>query len=299
MPLRHTLDRIGYRTFRSVKRFYLEHPKAPFCHTFFSTLVWANSAISPRNLTPAEQAANLAWKTAYLARYGDHPPYHLDAAAHLASESDDHKFPRGSQVDNSKNPRFNRKVYEFFGNKPDFSLLDLGCSGGGLVRSVLADGFTAVGLEGSDISKRLGSAEWATIPYHLFTCDITSPFQIRRSNQEPMRFDVVTAWEVLEHIPEGAIAGLLGNIVNHLKPGGIFVGSIDMSPDGDPRMGAVYHVTLKPKDWWIEQFAKAGLRPCPKAIFETRDFVRGHGTGLIDWDPADGQGFHVVMEASD
>ena len=30
-------------------------------------------------------------------------------------------------------------------------------------------------------------------------------------------------------------------------------------------------------------------------IFTTRDYVRGHGMGLTDWDPADGEGFHVVL----
>ena len=31
-------------------------------------------------------------------------------------------------------------------------------------------------------------------------------------------------------------------------------------------------------------------------IFTTRDYVRGHGMGLTDWDPADGEGFHLVLK---
>jgi hypothetical protein len=30
-------------------------------------------------------------------------------------------------------------------------------------------------------------------------------------------------------------------------------------------------------------------------LFTTRDYVRGHGMGLTDWDPADGEGFHLVL----
>ena len=33
--------------------------------------------------------------------------------------------------------------------------------------------------------------------------------------------------------------------------------------------------------------------------FETGDYVRGHGRGLQDWDPADGDGVHVVMRRRD
>src|SRR6185295_10711220 len=104
--------------------------------------------------------------------------------------------------DNSRNARFNRRLDEVLGSRGAYSLLDLGCAGGGLVRSVLEDGHDAVGLEGSDISRRERSGDWATIPYHLFTCNIVKPFRVLRANGRPARFTVVTAWEVLEHIPE-------------------------------------------------------------------------------------------------
>jgi hypothetical protein len=57
----------------------------------------------------------------------------------------------------------------------------------------------------------------------------------------------------------------------------------------------VYHVTLHPKEWWIERFAAAGLCEVERHRFETADYVRGHGMGLRDWNPADGDGFHVVL----
>ncbi len=135
----------------------------------------------------------------------------------------------------------------------------MGCAGGGLVRSFLADGYTAIGLEGSDAPGRLRSGEWDTIPYHLFSCDITEPFEVRDAAGDSVKFDIVTAWEVLEHIPEEKLAGLITNVRRHLNPCGIFVGSVDLFAEGNPVRGAVYHVTLKPKSWWLDRWAEHGF----------------------------------------
>ena len=166
------------------------------------------------------------------------------------------------------------------------------------MRSVLEDGHTALGLEGSDASKKIRSAEWDTCPHHLFTCDITAPFLITDISGKAMTFHCITQWEVLEHIPEDKIDIVIDNIQCHLAVDGIFVASIDMTPDGNPITGAIYHVTLKPESWWLARFAKAGLVPVVNHHFNKRDYVRGHGMGLKDWDPDDGDGFHVVLKKS-
>jgi 2-polyprenyl-3-methyl-5-hydroxy-6-metoxy-1,4-benzoquinol methylase len=106
----------------------------------------------------------------------------------------------------------------------------------------------------------------------------------------------VTAWEVLEHVPTDRIPNLIENIAAHLTPDGIFVASVDTMPDGNPVLGAVYHLTLRPKDWWLEQFAAKGFREVKLNPLTTKDYVRGKGIGLTDWDPADGEGFHLVLE---
>jgi len=113
-----------------------------------------------------------------------------------------------------------------------------------------------------------------------------------------MTFHCITAWEVLEHIPTEKLSTLIDNISHHLEPDGIVVVSVDTAPDSNPVTGAVYHVTLQPKNWWLEQFARAGLVECERHPFTTRDYVRGHGMGLTDWDPADGEGFHLVLRRS-
>ena len=54
----------------------------------------------------------------------------------VASFSQDHLDPKGSIYDNSRNMRFNEKIYSYFQNsqkkdRKNIKVLDLGCSGGG------------------------------------------------------------------------------------------------------------------------------------------------------------------------
>src|SRR5437763_1568188 len=102
------------------------------------------------------------------------PLFSLDCTKPIASDSPDHLVPRGTKNDNSRNRLFNRKA-ELLLTKKQLRVLDFGCTGGGFVKDCIDDGHIAVGLEGSDYSKRAHRAEWATIPQSLFTCDITAP----------------------------------------------------------------------------------------------------------------------------
>jgi len=299
VDFRHAVTRGLYRRYRACARHFLGRPANPLSSAFFRLLRVADHLASHRRLTASQVEANRVWKTLYAARYGSTPPYRLEAVRLLASDSADHQWPRGSILNSSLNRRFNLKLYDYFRPKPTFRTLDIGCAGGGFVRSLLDDGYEAIGIEGSDVSQRLGSGEWETIPYHLFTADGTAPFSFADRAGQRILFECITAWEVLEHIPEPKLGDLLVNIVANLAPDGIFVGSIALFPDGDPLTGAVYHVTLHEPLWWLERFRAAGLEPVQHHPFQTQDYVRGHGRGLQDWDPTDGDGFHVVMRKRD
>jgi len=292
--LKHTVARFIYRRYRKVKTYFLNRPPSLLSACFFRLLRVADKIMASRKKSDNESVGTFVFKQLYLDRYKS-SPFRLGTDAPVAVESDDHKWPRGTINDNHRNYNFNLKLYHHFGNAPDLRHMDLGCSGGALVRSFLEDGYEAIGLEGSDVSKKLRSAEWGVIPHHLFTCDISKPFRVTKSDGTPATFHCISAWEVLEHIPESTLDDMIRNIYNHLEPNGIFVGSVDCLPDGDPLSGAVYHVTLHGRDWWEQRFAAQGLVPVSKTIFAVEDFVRGHGRGLKDWDPADGDGFHLVM----
>lgn len=179
----------------------------------------------------------------------------IDTRFPLAGTSIDHLYPKGTATDNTVNLEFNKRLYELI-PVSDVQLLDLGCSGGGLVKSVLDDGGFAVGVEGSDYSLRLGRAEWPVIPGNLFTADITKPFQLYNDDYESLKFNVVTAWEVLEHVPEIMIDRMFQNIVQHLSDDGLFICSI--STMRDIMNGNDYHITVHPESWWRDTLPQLG-----------------------------------------
>jgi len=289
------MDRLIYYWYRKVKLYAINRKGSLDARAFFGLLSIVERLFSARRDNFNQILQNSVWKQLYLIQYGKTPLYTVETQYPVAVASDDHKWPKGTLHDNSRNKRFNLRIYHYFKYKADLRVLDLGCSGGGVVRSFLEDGFEAVGLEGSDISKKLRSAEWDTCPLHLFTADIARPFTVRRADGAPYKAHCISAWEVLEHIPADGVVGLFTNVAAHLEKDGIFIASVASFPDENPLTGAVYHITLEPREWWLEKAARAGLVPVDGHPFKTEDYVRGRGVGLKDWTPADGDGFHLVL----
>lgn len=216
----------------------------------------------------------------------------LETAFPVAYDSPDHINPLGTIQDNTRNFAFYNKCRKLFGL--NMSFLDLGCSGGGLVFDFALNGHLAIGLEGSDRSQKMGRANWRTIPNNLFTCDITKPFTLRDTKANTTKkFEVISCWEVLEHIPEADLSQLLDNVTTHLADGGIFIGSISKIMD-DP-----LHVTIYENNWWVKKFAELGLSMVVGYgdSFEFSEFCRGVKGGLFDSHDyrADPQkGFHFI-----
>jgi len=184
----------------------------------------------------------------------------------IALTSRDHLIPRGTKNDNSRNLRFNNKIAVI---KPySISILDLGCAGGAMVKSFIDQGHFAIGLEGSDYSLNRQRAEWATIPEYLFTTDISKPFQVF-VNDKPHKFDLITAWEFLEHIEEKDLSIVFQNINKHLLNDGLFIVSISWNEE-------FHHRTLHPLIWWKQFIEQFGFYSDDEllATFLPRDFVR-------------------------
>jgi 2-polyprenyl-3-methyl-5-hydroxy-6-metoxy-1,4-benzoquinol methylase len=199
----------------------------------------------------------------------------------IASHSPDYVHPHGTKQNNSRHLRFNTKLHQLFDTtQRPLTLLDLGCAGGGFVKSCLDDGCIAVGIEGSDYSMRTARAEWGALGGRfLFTADITRPFEIRicsLGGESTLLCDVVTAWEVLEHVAEPDLEGVCRNICRHLSAGGIAVMSI--STVEYVYDGVALHQTVRPKEWWVTTFARHGLHHQPHLEqFFGRQYVRGRG----------------------
>lgn len=166
----------------------------------------------------------------------------------IAYESHDHIVPKGTSHDNTKNSKFIDAVINKLGKNINYA--DWGCAGGGFVKQFYDAGIDlAIGVEGSDYSKNSNRAEWATIPNNLFTADITKPFHINNEEGQKVLFDVISCYDVLEHIHDVDLPSVIDNVKSNLKPGGYFVTAIADFEDED------YHVTLKPLEWWCNLFA--------------------------------------------
>lgn len=193
----------------------------------------------------------------------------------VADDSPDHLVPWGTARDNSKNLRFNARLRAWIPVE-HITLLDLGCSGGGQVKTFLDQGCYAVGVEGSDFSRKAMRAEWATIPEFLFTADIARPFSVVRANatQELFRFTVITLWEVIEHIHRDGLPGVFANIDRHLAPSGVVIMSV--SPNSDVINGVELHQTIEDRAWWLRTVTELGFTH-HQDIFDYfgNDFVRG------------------------
>lgn len=185
----------------------------------------------------------------------------------IAVDSDDHKHPEGIYHDNNYNTRF-VESFEAYYNDRKIKFMDLGCAGGELVCKLNERGHTAVGLEGSDHCLNLRTEEIEKIGFrpkgqfnwmhhhkkYLFTCDVTKPFKVLFDNQ-PIKFDLITCWDVVEHFEKDDIPQFLMNVSDHLEDNGIFAFSFDENPSFRHIKEGIdqnidYHKTKEPRSWW-------------------------------------------------
>ena len=224
-------------------------------------------------------------------------PVHLVTDHPVAIYSNDHLHPWGTAHDNTRAPFFIRKCEELLGKNEGLAFMDIGCSGGGIVLDALLRGHFAVGLEGSDYSLKRQRAEWRALRNNLFTCDVVYPFEVRNAREELVQFDIISAWEVLEHIPESGVDQMVKNVLKHLKPGGFFIGTASQAEDAEPVSGAVLHITIRPQEWWEARFMRHGFRSRHE-LFDTGDLARAYGNPPQPWFTKWGQerSPYIVMQ---
>jgi SAM-dependent methyltransferase len=183
-----------------------------------------------------------------LSRETEHP---------VAFKSPDHLAPKGTAENNSTNKKFvlymDARLHREFGGQT-LRVMDLGCSGGQMVVDFIQLRWLGLGLEGSDYSLKHRRANWASYANtNLFTCDITKPYQVKLNGQ-PVRFHLITSWEVLEHIAEPDLRQVLRNIADHLELGGYFIATT--TETSDIHEGLELHQTRWPNVQWRAYLAK-------------------------------------------
>lgn len=167
----------------------------------------------------------------------------------VAFESPDHIYPWGTRRDNTTDLGFIQEIEQYFNNRK-IKTLDVGCSGGQLTIDFNGRGHTAVGIEGSDYSVKNSRANWPQ--YHnvcLFTCDATKPYQLVDDDNAQVVFDLVTSWEVVEHIRPEDLEQFFGYIKKHMTDDAVFCASI--APIPDIQEGYVLHQSVYSKEVWM------------------------------------------------
>ena len=89
------------------------------------------------------------------------------------------------------------------------------------------------------------------------------PAVVATSSEMPFKdsiFDVVMAWDVMEHIPEEGIVPTLLEIMRVGKKKALVHFCICLTEEVRKFEGMQFHLTIKPWQWWINLLAKIGFR---------------------------------------
>jgi SAM-dependent methyltransferase len=147
-----------------------------------------------------------------------------------------------------REPSRNERMDAFLARvKPGASILELGCGGGQDAELMIAAGFDVIPTDASpglaaEAEQRLGR------PVRVMRFEALEAIEA---------YDAVWASACLLHVPEEALAGVLGRVRRALKPGGLFFASFKAGDGGDrDSLGRYYNFVSRPA---LEAaYAKAG-----------------------------------------
>jgi len=133
------------------------------------------------------------------------------------------------------------------------SVIDVGCAIGDLVEYFLEKELDAYGLEGTEnIIPWLKISQW-----RLYFKDLRTEIDLEK------KFDLVTCFEVFEHIEPEYADILLANLTR--------MSDRLLISAAPPGQGGHYHVNCQPIIYWIEKFAKLGYRPDMCIVADIRE----------------------------
>jgi 2-polyprenyl-3-methyl-5-hydroxy-6-metoxy-1,4-benzoquinol methylase len=159
-------------------------------------------------------------------------------------------------------------------------IIDIGCGQGELVRLLLADGYTA---EGVDVSaEQVAIAHAGNLP------------EVRKGDYRELladrtrRFAAVTATDLLEHLTKDEVLETFTLVASVLAPGGAFIARVPnaVSPlGGHIQYGDFTHETCYTARSVSQLAAAAGFesvtsRPCPPAVHGVASAIR-----WLAWTP--------------
>lgn len=153
-----------------------------------------------------------------------------------------------------------KRVLGFLKDLPYNTLLDVGCGRGQFALSMAQLGKQVSACDiSSELIDRLRlnpSVDWKCCSIDKLDFDSSA-------------FDLVTAFDVIEHVPESLIDRSLAELVRVTRPGGSVVMSIAWHED--IKWGMQLHMTIKNRAWWFDKLSSVGrlsvIDEKPKGVF--------------------------------
>jgi SAM-dependent methyltransferase len=194
-----------------------------------------------------------------------------DAFAYLSPEKHFSFLPQARAI-----ARIARTV-----SKTTPSILELGCGGGDMAHFFSVLGIPRyVGIEGNALAFRF-SPYIQERPRHFHCLNLQQEIDLGRT------FSVVCSFEVLEHIPEASLDGMLATIRNHMSPQSVFLGTASLQDDLD------VHVTVRERSFWLNAFRQHALVPHPNAT-EWQAAIESHHA--FNWNAGNTNAFVLRRE---
>ena len=130
-----------------------------------------------------------------------------------------------------------------------FRLLDIGCGPGSSIEIARSYGIDAFGV---DISSAL-TKYWETNEINAYVaCADNLPF-------DDFSFDIITAWDVMEHIPKEGIPSCLMEMKRVAKNNSLISLIICLEEERHKHDGIQCHMTIESEDTWLRTFRACGL----------------------------------------
>lgn len=138
-------------------------------------------------------------------------------------------------------------------------VLDVGCAKGYLVKALRLKGIKAFGVDFST--------------YALAHSDPDTKNFLTRHNVITKnlvdQYDVVTCFDMMEHIPEVSAELVLKRIAKVATRAIVFNIGVTSYEDKDALNMDTSHINIKPREWWVKRFEKC----CPGFVLQPEGFM--------------------------
>lgn len=137
--------------------------------------------------------------------------------------------------------------------RPGGTVLEMGCGAAHLFTLMSRLGISGyVGLDGHPQFVELNPL-LHNYKGHFHVLDLQQEIDFKTA------FDLIVSFEVLEHIQEDRVGTFIQTMANHADTNTLIICTASTVDAYD------VHVTVKPREWWLQKFRQHGLKPATNA----------------------------------